>query len=407
MIDQATLDQHVALTQAMVDARRRELVDGLRADVPPDYVDPFANHAWIPALPAADAIDAGQIDLRATTSLGSAARTIRPGQILSGEGSPLDRVATKPTIEIDVGTISFIYDFARALGEFIADDGAAIPINQSPETLAAAVTRMRYATEWYVSRLPLTGVLPLNEAPQWLKEWAVARARAAERFVIAHELGHAILHFDRGSADDDERRAREREADLFGLRVVLSADREEEDAIGPGTFAYAGALFFLALMELAEAYTDHRYSDVSHPHAGDRMGYLAMTAPGLGVSLAQVQLAIAYVDTTLNDLADAVWKERPTAQDPQHPGKTYADPYIEGIRDSVLYSALGQVPIEDVVRLILAALQERPSVTVAVVRDLYVGQMRHPDVDTVSYVQNQVFPALPEALRTDLLGIIE
>jgi hypothetical protein len=406
MIDQKVLAEHVALTQTMVDDRRQELVDGLRADVPPDYVDPFAGHDWIPALPSADDIGPSNIDLRVTTSLGSTARTIRPGQIVSGVGSPLDRVAAMPTIEVDVGTISFIYDFARGLGEFVTEDGTPVPITDVPDTLASVVNRMRYATDWYVSRLPLTGVLPLGEAPLWRKEWAVAIATAAERFVIAHELGHAILHAERGAADDEERRAREQEADLFGLRVVLAADREEENPDGPGAFAYAGALFYLAIMELAEAYTDHRYSDVSHPHAGDRLGYLSLTAPGLGLSLRQVQLAIAYVDTTLNDLANAVWGERPTAPDPQHPPKTYADPYIEGIRDAVLYSALGQVPIQEVTRLILAALQERPSVTVAVVRDLYLGQMRHPEVDTVSYVQNQVFPALPDTLRTDLLAII-
>jgi hypothetical protein len=362
-------------------------------------------------LPTADEIGPQAVDIRVVSRLGSSARTIRPGdRVTPGPGEDdelgLGPVAVRPSIEIDLGTIAFIYDFARAEANFVGDDGKPIAVGQAPVQLVEkTVERMRYATDWYISLLPITVVRPLESTSQARRIWATQLAVAAETFVVAHELGHAVLHSAGPPADDAQSQAREEEADLFALRLVLTADTETVDS-GGSVFAYSGALFYLAVMELAEAYTDHAYSDQTHPHAGDRLSRLAMFAPALGVKQEQLEAAIVYVDGTWADLIELAAARRPSAPDPDHPPNTFAEHWRDAIMVAVLRGADGDAPTAQVASFVTYAIDVWPSVAIPVLADLQAGRISNKTIDVRPYVSRVLVPSLPAPARTAIATAI-
>jgi hypothetical protein len=159
------------------------------------------------------------------------------------------------------------------------------------------------------------------------RAWASSIATAAERFVLAHEYGHAVRDLSYPGTDFEASRTRERSADYFAACLIMTA-ASRSDSWTRVYESYLGAALMLAVQEIAEAYTDHRTSARSHPHMGRRLtflGHLSLRivrkeSPRLVPAL---QAGAAMIDGPVRAIAERVHGARPTAL--AEPGKTYRE----------------------------------------------------------------------------------
>jgi hypothetical protein len=138
-------------------------------------------------------------------------------------------------------------------------------------------------------------------------------AQSAERFVLAHEYGHAIAgHLTGGRAvrqivTDNGLRIEllsksweeEIEADLYGAHLVLPPSKrtiDSEGALQPLGFRLAGPLFFFALDDLISTIDETIFGRggaeiTDHPPASMRIDAIQMWYESIGVSGKLLQLA--------------------------------------------------------------------------------------------------------------------
>ena len=385
------------LLQELIERRRSELITGLRA-ISPDSLPT--------GLATPDAIGPAAIDLRIAPRLGATARTIRAGQPitpdLGRENEFPPPVAERPTVEIDLGTVAFIFDFAHALAHFVDDAGRPIPFERAPEAvITSTVERMRWATDWFVSKFLSVSVQPLDQSSDTRRIWSSNLAVAAEWLVLGHEFGHALLHASGRSRDQEEAHAREYEADEFGIRLALAAAAATSNQ-GAAVAAYGGAQFYPGILELAEAYTDRAASGLTHPSAQDRIFRLSVLAPAYGASLEQLGFAITYIDGTLPPLANRVYALRPSAPDPHHPPHTYGQRIALEIGEILRRGVLGDLTRDQVIAAVTKRAAYAPSSVPTAILSIKNGVIRHKTTPIADYLTD-LLPSLPEQIRAAVL----
>jgi hypothetical protein len=105
---------------------------------------------------------------------------------------------------------------------------------------------------------------------------AFALAAAAQRFILAHEVGHAILHQDAPAARSSGRQ-REHEADVFAARAVLE-DATQRSGDSGVEFAHVGIRMGLGILQFVEDVNYIRPAE-SHPAARERFLRVARDLP--------------------------------------------------------------------------------------------------------------------------------
>ena len=145
------------------------------------------------------------------------------------------------------GLMHFTYRVARALSTRIAVEGDSSELRVPVEETARLLAEIFW---WYENTEQAFG--PTYEVTLQQIQYASVLAMHSERFVVAHELAHALLHLD-GIARLDGHDG-ELAADETALRMVLAS---EPDAVAPRgafelTFAYAGAEFWLQIYDCLE-----------------------------------------------------------------------------------------------------------------------------------------------------------
>jgi hypothetical protein len=188
------------------------------------------------------------------------------------EGATLRAANGGWLIVVSRGLMYFVYNVVRALCVHLRYDGqpAVSGANRAGDLIGPNL-------DWFVTTgVPLGVEFEID--PIQLKA-AVRLATSAERFVIAHEIGHQIQgHVDEGthSAILGNREVevinlskhQEHEADVAGASLIVEGSRYGE-TFDP-LFAYAGIELFFHSLDLWEGTLGYPESD-THPAAAERL----------------------------------------------------------------------------------------------------------------------------------------
>lgn len=183
-------------------------------------------------------------------------------------------------ILLNRGIISFAYKAARAFAIHFRFDGD--PEKSAPERERTA-DLIATVFDWYlVTGIPLGPDFDIEP-----RQMAVASriATEAEKFIVAHEVGHHLLgHVAAGTRSMlvagqavkamDVSYQQELDADHMGLRLSLESITSTEPF--DYNLAYAGIEMFLQVVSLLEAYAAAPESD-THPSAAERLAALRKT----------------------------------------------------------------------------------------------------------------------------------